>query len=528
MFNSPIETSNSSANKRIAKNTLVLYIRMLFVMGVTLYTSRIVLAELGVTDYGIYNVVGSVVTIFSFISQALGNATNRFIVFSIGEGDIKKTEQVYNTCFRVHIIIALIVVLILETIGLWFLNGRLNIPEDRYTAAILVFHVSVAVCFLSIIRVPSTAEVVAHENMGFYALISILETILKFAVAIYLQYLEHDKLIIYAILLLLVQVFVNISYHFYCRYKYEECRLSFGIKNDSRLYRQIGSFAGWSMFGNVVWLGYTQGINLMLNIFWGPAVNAARGIAAQVENAVASFVSSFQTALNPQITKSYAQGNLERMHSLIVYSSKFSLYLYLVIAVPIFCVTESILGIWLVEVPEHTANFVRLTLLYLMFLTIGNPLGTSNDATGKIRNYQIVCGIINLQIIVISYFFLKLGYEPEVVFYIQVIVYAIQIIARLLFIRKQVKLSLRYYIKTVVKPALIVILISVFSSLFVRLFFDDSILSLLVFLVVSASIVFFTSYLCGLNKVEKQIALAMGKNLYEKLFNKKKSPTEEA
>ena len=476
---------------------------MLFVMGVSLYTSRVVLAELGVTDYGIYNVVGSVVTIFTFISQALGNATNRFIVFSIGEGDVDKTKRVYNTCFRVHLIIAAIVVLLLETAGLWFLNGRLNIPDDRHIAALFVFHISVIICFLSILRVPSNAEVIAHEHMGVFALISVVEVSLKLLIAIMLIISTTDKLILYAFLLLVVQIIVNLSYHVYCKRKFEECKLTLHVENDKRLYKEISSFAGWSMFGNVVWLGYTQGMNLMLNIFFGPAVNAARGVAVQVESAVTSFVSSFQTALNPQITKSYAQGDIDRMHSLIVYSSKFSVYLYLMFAVPIFFEAKNILEIWLVEVPDHTVNFVRLILIFLLLTPIGNPLGTSNDATGKIRNYQIVCGLINLQIIVVSYIFLRMGYAPEVVFVIQIIVFSIQNIAKLLFVHKQVKLSLQYYFRSAIIPVFIVCAASVLSSYLLLHLFSNNFVQVTLFMAISFFTVLFIEYLLGLNMNER-------------------------
>lgn len=511
---------SSNSNKRIAKNTLYLYVRMLFVMGVSLYTSRIVLAELGITDYGIYNVVGSVVTIFTFISQALGNATNRFIIFSIGKGDEETTNRVYNTCFRVHFFIAFFVVLLLETVGLWFLGGRLNIPAERVNAAYWVFHISVAVCFLSIIRVPSTAEVIAHEDMGFYAVISIIETLLKLIIAISLKYYSNDKLVFYASLLFGVQFIVNYAFHIYCKSRYVECVLSLKMGDEKKMYKEIGSFAGWSMLGNIVWLGYTQGINLMLNIFFGPVVNAARGIAVQVESAVTTFVGSFQTAINPQITKSYAKNDLNRMHSLIVYSSKFSFFLYLLFAVPIFFEAENILGIWLVEVPDHAINFVRLTLIFELLTPLSNPLGTSNDATGKIRNYQIVCGLINLQIIVVSYILLKLGHVPEVVFFVQISIFAVQTVAKLLFIRKQVHLSLRFYFKEVIAPITTVAFFSAGLSYGFLHFMNNSIISVFLYLVLSFLLVAGTSYLFGLNINER----AMVRSLINKHLKRSNIP----
>ena len=492
-------------NKRIGKNTLLLYVRMLIVMGISLYTSRVVLAQLGVTDFGIYNVVGSVVTIFTFISQALGNATNRFIVFSIGKENIEKTQQVYNTCFRVHFIIAFLIVILLETLGLWFLDGRLNIPEQRYSAALWTFHISVIVCFLTIIKIPYNAEIIAHEDMGAFAAISIAETFLKLVVAISLAYSSTDKLILYAFLFFVVQIIVNLSYHIYCRTRYEESKLSWKISNDKRLYQEISKFAGWSMFGNIVWLGYTQGVNLMLNIFFGPVVNAARGVATQIENAIMSFVSSFQTAINPQIIKSYAQKDMKRMNSLIIYSSKYSFFLYLLFAVPFFFEVENILKLWLVEVPEHATDFVKLTLVVLLFNPIANPLGVSNDATGKIKAFQIVCSLINVQIITLSYLFLKYGFKPEVVYVIQATVFLIQTFAKLLFARNQVSLSLLRYFKEVVARIFLVFFTSLLISYLIFPYFKCGLIDVLFFSALSFMIVLLSSYICGLNQEERQM-----------------------
>jgi O-antigen/teichoic acid export membrane protein len=480
---------------------------MLFVMGVTLYTSRVVLEQLGVTDYGIYNVVGSVVTIFTFISQALGNATNRFIVFSIGKGDVAHTKQVFNTCMMVHLAIAVLVTILIETVGLWFLNDRLNIPADRYSAAFYTFHISVAVCFLTIVRIPLTAEVIAHEHMGVYAVISVVETILKWVIAVVLAFCSFDKLIFYSILFFLVQLLVNLAYHVYCRMKYEECVMTLRVGHDRQLYQEIGSFAGWSMFGNITWLAYTQGINIMLNVFFGPAVNAARGVAVQVDAAVSSFVKSFQTALNPQITKSYAQHDLQRMHELMIYSSKFSFYLYLLFAIPIFFEADNLMKIWLVEVPGHTVNFVRLTLLMVLVNPIANPLGVSNDATGQIKWFQIVCSLISLQIVTISYLFLSWGYAPEVVFIINFLVMGVQTLAKLLFARVQVGLSLKAYFRSVIIRGSVVLLLSSVLSYMLFGLFSDGFLSVFLYLVCSACIVLVVSCFCGINRAERQMAL---------------------
>lgn len=478
---------------------------MFFVLLVALYTSRVVLAALGIVDYGIYNVVGSVVAMFTFISQALGNATNRFIVFSLGEGDRLKTKQVFNTCVAIHIGIAIFVAVLLETVGMWFLNNKLNIPIGREFAALWAFHLSVATCVLVIIKTPFSAEIIAHEQMGVYAYISIFNAIVKLVIVYLLSVSNMDKLVCYVFLLMLVQILDCLLHYIVCRRKFKECRLSLSASRNKKMYQDIGIFAGWSLLGNIVWLGYTQGLNLMLNIFFGPVVNAARGVAVQVQTAVMSFISSFQTAINPQIIKSYAQHNYDRLNELIIYSSKFSYFLLLCMVVPLFFEADNILHIWLVEVPEHSVNFVRLMLLITLFNPLENPIGISNDATGDIKKYQIVVSLINMQIITLSYISLYMGYPPESVFVVQILISIFQISAKFFLVRKKLHLSLKYYVYNVILRIVIVSLASVGLSFLLYRLFSDNIFSIFVFVALSALIVLFCSYFLGINKRESTI-----------------------
>ncbi len=494
-----------------------MYIRMLFVLLIALYTSRVVLAALGIVDYGIYNVVGSVVAMFTFISQALGNATNRFIVFSLGEGNPSNIKQVFNTCVAIHIAIAMLVVLLLETAGMWFLNNKLNIPADRECAAIWSFHISVFTCALIILKTPFNAEIIAHERMDTYAYISILNVITKLVIVFLLGISDTDKLVTYVFLLMVVQIVDCILHYVVCRKNFEECRFSLSASKSKELYQHIGAFAGWSLFGNIVWLGYTQGLNLMLNIFFGPVVNAARGVAVQVQTAVMSFVSSFQTAINPQITKSYAQHNYDRLNELIIYSSKFSYFLLLCMVVPLFFEVDKILHIWLVEVPDHTVNFVRLMLLIMLFNPLENPIGTSNDATGNIKIYQVVISLINIQIVILSYVSLRMGYPPESVFVAQLIVSVFQILAKIFLVRKKLHMSLRHYTYNVIFRIIIVSLSSFGISFLFYPFFSDSILSIFTFVVLSVFIVLFCSYYLGLNKKE---SIAITQKVFAKFKRK--------
>ena len=330
-----------SNNKRIAKNTLLLYFRMIFMMAVSLYTSRVVLDALGVEDFGIYNVVGGVITLFSFVNGAMSSSTQRYITFELGKGNTSQLQKVFQTSMNVHLLVALLILFLGETAGLWFFYEKMVIPPLRMVSAFWVYQFSIFTMMIMVVSVPYNAVIIAHERMSTFAYISVFEVLLKLGI-VYLLYLtSSDKLIVYAALLCFMQLLIRVIYGYYCSCHFDETRYQWGW--DSKLFREMLCFGGWNLWGGFAAVLFTQGVNILLNLFFGPAVNAARGIAVQVQGAVTQFSTNFQTAINPQITKSYAVGDYAYMHSLIFHSSKFTFLLLATISFPVLLETEMIL-----------------------------------------------------------------------------------------------------------------------------------------------------------------------------------------
>ena len=407
-------SDNTENNKRIAKNTLLLYARMLLMMLVSLFTSRVILQVLGIEDYGVYNVVGGIVSMFAFINGGMVAATQRYITFELGSGNKERLQRVFSTSLQIHAMISILIVILGETVGLWFLQEKLVIPEDRMIAAMWVYQCSIIVCVLNIMSIPYNADIVAHEKMSAFAMISVVEVVLKLLVVYLLMLFPFDKLIVYAILLLAVQFSIRLVYAAYCKRHFEES--SYIHRWNSDLIKEMLGFAGWSFWGSLAVILYTQGIIMMLNVFFGHIVNAARGIAIQVQSAVLQFVMNFQMALNPQITKSYAAGNLDQMHSLMFRSARFSFLLLFFIALPVLLETNFLLTLWLKTVPDHTVIFAQIMLCISLVYTTANPCIIANQATGKVKVYQAVVGGILLAILPISYIVLKMGAPAYSVF----------------------------------------------------------------------------------------------------------------
>jgi len=490
-----------SDNKRVAKNTILLYGRMFLLLAVSLYTSRVVLSALGFEDYGIYNVVGGIVAMFSFINMALANSTSRFITFSLGKDDLDDSRQVFNACFIVHIIIALVIILLSETVGLWFLYNKMVIPESRMYAALWVYQFSVIACVASILYAPFNAIIIAHEKMSAFALISILDAFLKLLIVYLISVFRDDRLILYAFLLLCVSITDIIIYLIYCKRKFPEVKFE-RIKNKNNP-EEIMGFAGWSMIGNLAFVGYTQGLNILLNLFFGPIVNAARGVATQLQSAVMGFVTNFQMAVNPQITKSYAQGDFNRLHTLVYASSKFSFFLLYCIILPLSIESKSILSIWLVDVPDYAVQFTVLTLFARLIDTLSNPIGISNNATGTIKTYQIFEGGSLLLIVPIAYLVLKLGGNPTSVFWVQLIImYAVQIL-RLFLVCGKINMSKKEYCKKVLLRIIPVAVVSAIIPLMLHQLLPSSIVSSIVVVLISIGSVLLFSYLIGLEYNER-------------------------
>lgn len=451
-------TNTAENNKRIAKNTLLLYFRMFLIMGVTLYTSRVILEALGVEDFGIYNVVAGVVVLFTFLNNAMASATQRYLTFALGKNDETEVHRIFSMSLTSHLIIAFIVIIAAETIGLWFVITQLNIPSSRMSAAIWAYQLAIITCCLQIIRVPYNASIIAYEKMSFYAWISIIETILKLLIVYVLLIYTGDNLIMYSLLLCLVVGIINLLYKFYCNKKYPITRYSFFW--DYKLFKEFIGFSGWSLIGGLANVSAQQGLNLIINIFCGVTVNAAVGICNQVNTAICSFLTNFQTAFNPQLIKSYANNDRKYFMDLIFSTSKFSYFLMLFISAPILINCEFILKIWLDTVPIYTVEFTQLMIIFILFDAISGPLWISVQATGKIKNYQILMGGLILLNIPISFILLKLGLSPIYVFITRVILNAITLIARIVYLRPIIKLPVYHFMQQVIIRIVLVTIVS--------------------------------------------------------------------
>lgn len=454
--------SNSANTKRIAKNTGLLYIRTLLTMFVSLYTSRVVLNTLGIEDFGIYNVVGGIVVMFSFLNSAMSSATQRYFSFELGQGNTDQLKKLFSITVNIHFLIAIVITILAETIGLWFLNTKLNIPADKMYEANWVFQFSIATFFLTVISVPYNAAIISHERMSVYAYVSIFEVLAKLGVVYILVLTQSERLIWYAGMLFGIAFFVRIFYGFYCKQNFPECTYEW-IK-DKKKSIELMHYAGWNLFGNLAAVGFTQGLNMLLNIFFGPVVNAANGIANQVNGAISSFISNFQVALNPQIVKSYASDNKEYMQKLIFQGSRFSFYLLLLLTLPVIYQAEYILTLWLKTLPEYAVIFTQLILVNALINSLSGTLMTAAQATGRIKAYQAIVGGLLLLNLPGSYVFLKLGYSASSVIYVMIVVSVIATIARLIILEQLGVVSFVGFFKdvilnTFVVSALIVILL---------------------------------------------------------------------
>lgn len=400
-----------SNNKRIAKNTLMLYIRMLFLMVVNLYTSRVILQALGVEDYGIYNAVAGFVTMFSMVSASMSCSISRFITFVLGQGDKEKLKRTFSTAMIIQLFFAVIVVILVEFFGVWFLNTQMNIPSGRETASNWVLQFALLTFVFNLCSTPYNATLVAHERMKVFAYFGIFEGVANLAISFVVSFSHSDRLIIYGLLLCSVSVVTRIAYNLYCKKHFEEC--TSGWLFDKSLFREMFGFAGWNFIGTLSGLLREHGINLLFNIFYGPVVNAARGLASQVNTAVTKFSQSFFMAVQPQITKSYSCNNVDESHTLVMRSSRLAFLLLTALIVPILSETDFILGLWLNVVPDHTVAFVRIILFIALFESFSSPLIHLLLSTGKIKKYQIVVGTFNLMNFPVAWIILLVGGTAE-------------------------------------------------------------------------------------------------------------------
>ena len=500
-------TSHAENTKRIAKNTLMLYVRMLFGMLVSLYTSRVVLNTLGVEDYGIYNVVGGFVAMFSIISSSLSASVSRFLTFELGKGDKKRLKEIFSTSLLIHAVLAGVIFILAESIGVWFLNTQMTIPEERLYAANWVFQASVVSFMFGLFSTPYNASIVSHERMNAFAYIGILDTVLRLLVVLFIAYVpwRFDRLIVYAFLLVAISVFLQSIYWRYCRKHFEECKLE--LRFSKVCWKEMSAFAGWNFIGATSALLKNQGVNVLLNLFLGPTVNAARGISMSVNVAVGGFAANFMTAINPQITKSYASGDKTYLFSLVERGGRFSFYILLLFALPVIFEADFVLTLWLKHYPEHTVNFVRLVLLLSLCDVMSDTLITLQLATGKIRNYQLVIGSLQLMIFPVSYFCLKVDLPPESTFITAIFFSLLCLFLRLVFLRKMVGLPVRHFLYNVCCNVLFVLIIaSVLPSL---LYFNmqDGWLRFLTITVLSFICVGLTVFFIGCDAAERRFII---------------------
>lgn len=490
-------------NKRIAKNTMFLYFRMLLTMAVSLYTSRVVLQALGEDDFGTYNVVGGVVAMFSVLSGSLSASISRFITFELTKKDIGKLKKIFSTSVNIQLILSIIIVVLVEIVGVWFLNNQMKITPDRLEAANWILQFSLITFVVSLLSVPYNATIIAHEKMSAFAYIGIVEVSLKLFVAILINYNPFDRLIYYGLLILLISLIMQSIYVIYSERNFEEAKYKPVL--DIELLKQMFGFAGWNFIGASSAILRDQGGNVIINLFYGTGVNAARGIAMQVNNAVSNFVTNFMTAVNPQITKSYASGEYDYMMKLVFQGARFSYYILLFLSLPIIVSTPYILNLWLDVVPEHTVNFVRLILIFSMSESLAHPLVTAMLATGKIRNYQLVVGGCQLLNLPLSYFFLRYGFPPEIVIVVSIVISVVCEMARLVMLRKMLRLPVRKFLIKVYFNVIIVTLIAAACPFFVSSYLQESFINFILLSLLSVLCVLLAIYFIGCDSQDKMI-----------------------
>lgn len=492
-------------NKRIAKNTLYLYFRQILSILISFYTVRVVWQVLGIDNYGIYQVVAGVVMMFQFINNAMVASSQRFISYELGRGGGEQLQKVFSISVTVHFIIGGIIVILAETVGLWFLNAHLNIPAERMTAANWVYQCSVLSFFVSVISVPYNSCIVAHEHLNIYGIYGVIEVLLKLFIVFMLMALPGDKLIVYALLVLAVSVFMRLLYGRYCARHFEECKFRFS--RDGGLIRNMFSFAGWSFVGNIGYSARDYGLTIVLNMFFNVAVNAAKGVASNIGSVVNSFASNFSMSVNPQITKRYAAGEYDSMMSLVHHGCRIAPLLLMIIAIPVIVAAPQILHLWLGDVAPFTIPFLRWTLVMALIDSYVSPITSSLQATGRIRNFQICICFILLMTLPVSILLLEFWENPVIIMYVCCASSAIALITRILLLRREIHFSLRRFSAKVFVPTLTVFVLSLTAQWFVYQLFPQNIWALFAFGACSVAISLTLTYAIGLRPNERTMAL---------------------
>lgn len=508
---------SSTNNKRIAKNTIILYFRMIVVMFITLFTSRVILKALGVDDFGIYNVVGGVVTMMAVVNNAMAVSTQRYLTFELGKGDMQQFKKVFSTCMTIYIALAMLLVLLAETIGLWFVNYKLVIAPERLFAANIVYQFAILSSICTMIQIPYNAAIISHEKMNAFAYIGIVEAVMKLAIAYLLFISPIDKLSLYGGLTFISSLALFMTYRTYCLRKFNETRYSFMW--DKALTKQLISYSSWNLFGALSGVAKGQGLNILINIYFGPAVNAARGIAYQLNHAITMVFSNFYTAVRPQITKYYAQKNYKEMYNLVYRSSKLSFFLILVCSLPLIMEAPTIVQLWLGQLPDYVVIFVRIIVIISAVDAMSTPLMTAIHATGDIKLYQFTVGIIMILTLPISWIFLKLGFAPDSVFYISLALSTISLFIRLNIANKKTGIPYWGFVKQVIVPSIIVAVVATIPSYALQVFTGEGIVSTLAVCCVSVLSVLLAAYFIGMNRGERE---AINRMFLKKLKIKRK------
>lgn len=462
-----------SSKSTIAKNTTLLYARTAIVMLVSLYTSRVIIQALGVEDYGVYTAIGGIVSILSVITSPIDNAISRFLTFELGRDDKQRLKRYFSTGLTIMLLFSILAVLLLEFFGLWFINNKMVVDESRMEAANWVLHFSIAAFVINLISSPFRASIIAHERMSLFAYMGILDVVLKLAVAFLIKFSSFDKLVLYAILLFVISVIVLVIYYWACNRDFEECRKP-SLKLDKELFRGLFSFAGWNMFGGAASFCRGQGINILFNLFGGPIVNAAYGVAHQVNAAIENFVNSFTTALTPPIIKSYASSQKNYMLDLVYQGAKYSYFLIYLFALPIMLETEYITKLWLGQIPDYAVVFIQLMLVHSIIESLSKTIMAGVNASGRIRLYQIVIGGFQILILPISYYLLSLGLPPTSALVATIVIDCIALLVRVIMAQGIFSLSFTDFFKRVIIVTVVVTLLSVPLPLFLRLSLEES------------------------------------------------------
>ncbi len=490
-------------NQRLAKNALFLYVRLIATVIINIYTVRIIWNVLGVENYGIYNIVAGIVLMFAFLNNGMVQASQRFISYELGRGDVKSIQKVFCISVTVHILIAIAIFILAESIGLWFLYEKLNIPFDRMNAALCVYQLTIFDFIVNVVSVPYKASIIAHEHMKTYGYFGIIEVILKLIIVYLLIVIPFDKLITYAILVLCVTILIRFLYTYYCRRHFIECKYKF--ENDRHLIKDMFSFAGWSFIGNMGFSIRNQGIDIILNLAFNVAVNAAKGIAMQIGVNIIGFAQSFQMAINPQITKRYAAGELESMMNLVIRGCKYSLMLMMFIVVPFYFETEYVLYLWIGNVAPYTIGFMRLTLIMILIESMVGPITTAIQATGRIRNFQIIISSIMILSIPLAWIWIKFVDDPYISMYIIILSTFVAFSARVVLLHNEFPFPYSIFFKMMCLRLLPSILISFFVSKYIYVYFPVNILGLILFCISSVILIAIIEYCIGLDRNERQL-----------------------